>query len=62
MRFAGLDPSRVTVDDDFFYDETHTFEPVHFLSVLPDRVVIDFVHSIDQADLEVIILYKKNDT
>lgn len=44
--------SGFAVDDDFLYDKAHAPEPILFLSLLPQSVVVYFVHSVDQAYLK----------
>lgn len=40
---------------DLFNYKAHTFETIQFLAILPDGIVVDFVHSINQAYLEVLL-------
>lgn len=52
MRFTASHLRRLAVDENFFDDEAHSAEAVG-VAVLPDRVVVDFVNSVDEADLKV---------
>lgn len=50
MSFPASNFRRLTVNENLFDDKTHTTEAVS-IAVLPDRVVVDFMNSIDETYL-----------